>query len=146
MTQRRLLVNGFLERPVFQAVADWILVPVAPSLPGKQSRGQSVRIEPIHHGREALFFPACDVTRLTGHSVCVTGHSVGRPLFRECTLRAGECRFVSARFVDRNLNRILLGRALAGLLTRMRTFDWQVIHGHQVGGTGGLGATLDLLA
>jgi hypothetical protein len=102
-----------------------------------------VRIEPIHHGREALFFPAGDVT---GHSVCVTGHCVCRPTFRECMLRAGECRFVSARFVDRNMNRILLRRALAGLLTRMRTFDWQVIHGHKVGGTDGLGATLDLLA
>jgi hypothetical protein len=106
-----------------------------------------VRIEPIHHGREALFFPVCfPACDLTGHRVCATGHIVCHPLFRECTLRAGEFRFVSARFVDRNMNRILLRRALAGLLTRMRTFDWQVIHGHKVGGTGGLGATLDLLA
>jgi hypothetical protein len=106
-----------------------------------------VRIEPIHHGREALFFPVCfPACDLTGHRVCATGHIVYHPLFRECTLRAGEFRFVSVRFVDRNMNRILLRRALAGLLTRMRTFDWQVIHGHKVGGTGGLGATLDLLA
>jgi hypothetical protein len=95
-----------------------------------------MRIEPIRDHREAFFFPGCDVAR-----VMACG-----PPFRECTLRAGECRHLSARFVDRDVNRILLRRALAGLLTRMRTFDWQVSHGHKVGGSDGLGATLDLLA
>jgi hypothetical protein len=33
----------------------------------------------------------------------------------------------------RDIERILLERAYLGLLTRMRTFDWQVIHGHVLG-------------
>ncbi len=44
------------------------------------------------------------------------------------------------------MNRVLLKRAFAGLLSRIRTFDWQVTHGHKVGGTEGRGAALDVLA
>jgi hypothetical protein len=40
----------------------------------------------------------------------------------------------------------LVQRALAGLLTRLRSYDWQVIHGHNVGRIEQLGAYLDVMA
>lgn len=36
------------------------------------------------------------------------------------------------------IERILMERAYLGLLTRMRTFDWQVTHGHIVGVKNGI--------
>jgi hypothetical protein len=98
--------------------------------------GQRVRIEPIRDGREAQSFQTCDVANVIAFRPAFCG---GKPL-------PGEFCQASSRSAQRDMNRILLLRAFTGLLSRMRTFDWQIIHGHKGGGTDGRGAALDVRA
>jgi hypothetical protein len=62
-------------------------------------------------------------------------------------LDSRECRNLSTyKLANPEVNRVLLQRALAGVLSRLRSFDWQVIHGHQVGGSEKRGTSLDVHA
>jgi hypothetical protein len=99
-------------------------------------RGPSVRIDAIRAGMEARFFQTCDVPRII---VCC-------PAFHGSRALENDCRRARCRCVEQDVNEILLRRACAGLLSRMRTFDWQIIHGHNVGGIDGRGANLNVFA
>ena len=47
---------------------------------------------------------------------------------------------------NRDVEHMLFNRALAGVLTRLRTLDWQVLHGHLPKRAALRGANLDVLA
>jgi hypothetical protein len=94
-----------------------------------------VRIHPIRAGTEDGFFRIRDVPRIIG---CYPVFCGSRPLENDFRRALRKC-------VEHDVNEILLRRACAGLLSRMRTFDWQIIHGHNVGGIDGRGANLDVL-
>jgi len=102
-----------------------------------------VRIHPIRAGREARFFRTCDVPRIIACCPAIRG---SRPLEIGCRHAFGRCVEHEINCVEQDINEILLRRACAGLLSRMRTFDWQILHGHNVGGIDGRGANLDVLA
>ena len=59
-------------------------------------------------------------------------------------MTAESCR--RPELANPDVNHILLKRAFAGLLSRLRTFDWQIIHGHEVGGSEKRGTSLDVHA
>jgi hypothetical protein len=96
-----------------------------------------VRIHPIRDGNDGHLFQACDDSRLVYRCREVLACRAAVPV----DLRRNVCKFSEA-----DMNRVLLKRAFAGLLSRLRTFDWQVIHGHSVGGIDGRGRALDVLA
>ena len=96
-----------------------------------------MRIHPIRDGIELHPIPECETAAV---SPCP-------PHKRERKLRPIECRKPSScELADRNINHVLLQRALAGVLTRLRSFDWQVIHGHLVGDSEKRGTSLDVHA
>jgi hypothetical protein len=95
-----------------------------------------VRIHPIRDGNDGHLFQACDDSR--------TVYRCRDKL--ACRAVPVELRRKVCKFSEADINRVLLKRALAGLLSRLRTFDWQVIHGHNVGGIDGRGKSLDVLA
>jgi hypothetical protein len=100
-----------------------------------------VRIHPINAGREDGFFQPCDVP-----GICDGPRIIACcPVFHGSRPLEHDCRRAVCRSIEPNVNEILLRRAFVGLLSRMRTFDWQVIHGHIVGGIDGRGANLDVL-
>jgi hypothetical protein len=64
--------------------------------------------------------------------LCITPY----PVFVGCCEEQRYCEVSFAKCRPRhpcNIERILMERAYLGLLTRMRTFDWQVTHGHVLG-------------
>jgi hypothetical protein len=96
-----------------------------------------VRIHPIRDGLEQHPLPVCEAAAVPP---CP-------PQKRGRKLEPGECRNLSTnKLANADVNRVLLQRALAGVLTRLRSFDWQVIHGHQVGGSEKRGTSLDVHA
>jgi hypothetical protein len=87
-----------------------------------------VRIHPIRDFHEPLFFPLREECKEIG----CHPYWVGVPCQPfPCKPVRGSCRCG-----EHNINEILLRRAMAGVLTRLRSFDWQVIHGHHVGDSG----------
>jgi len=96
-----------------------------------------VRIHPIRECVEQQPFPVCESAPVVP---CP-------PPKRQHKLQTIECRKRSSgKLANPEINRVLLQRALAGVLTRLRSFDWQVIHGHQVGGSENRGSGLDIHA
>jgi hypothetical protein len=105
-----------------------------------------VRISPIRAGMEARF--------LHHHGkrlpVAFRDHLVPRPVKRvrcerhehgRTCFRPGLPREV---FPKASVEEILLAQAEAGLLARMQSFDWQIVHGIRVSSGDGLGAFLDV--
>jgi hypothetical protein len=113
---------------MFRALADWILLRFVPSLPSRQ-RGHKMRIHPIRDFQEPLFFPLREEFKETGCRPCWVRVPCCEPFSCNPERRSRRCG-------EHNINQILLRRAMAGVLTRLRSFDWQVIHGHNVGDSG----------
>jgi hypothetical protein len=95
-----------------------------------------VRIHPIRDGNDSHLYQACGDSRIAYRCRDVLA----------CRTVPVELRRNVCKFPEADINRVLLKRAFAGLLSRLRTFDWQVIHGHSVGGIDGRGTALDVLA
>jgi hypothetical protein len=116
---------------MFCARTDWILSGFVPSLPCRQG-GLEVRIHPIRDLREVLISPFREECREECKEIVC--HPCRVRLACEPFLCKPE-RWCSRRG-EPNINEILLRRAIAGVLTRLRSYDWQVIHGHYVGDNG----------
>jgi hypothetical protein len=96
-----------------------------------------MRIHPIRDSIELHPFPVSESAAV----------APGPSHERERKLPRVDCRKLStSKLANPDVNRILLKRAFAGLLSRLRTFDWQVIHGHEVGGSAKRGTSLDVHA
>ncbi len=90
-----------------------------------------MRIHPIRDLHEVLLCPPledCKAIACRPNWICC------RPCLGACPPGCCCCHEVNPREV--NINQVLLRRAMAGVLTRLRSYDWQVTHGHYVGDNG----------
>jgi hypothetical protein len=95
------------------------------------NRGQRVRIEPIRDVCEAQHL------RALSHAEFYASRA---------TVREDRPRTSLVDLTNRDVEHMLFNRALAGVLTRLRTLDWQVLHSHLPKHAGIRGANLDVLA
>jgi hypothetical protein len=89
-----------------------------------------VRIHPIRDLNEGLLVSPLD------HPGVDFKEFACRPNWIACEHLPCKPARKGCRSAEPNINQVLLRRALAGVLTRLRSFDWQVIHGHNVGDSG----------
>ena len=97
-----------------------------------------MRIQPIRDLHEVLSCPPLEDCK---GIACRPNWPCCQPYPCACPPRCCRCHEFNPCAV--NINQVLLRRAMAGVLTRLRSFDWQVIHGHYVGDSG---RSLDVFA
>ena len=136
---KTLAPQRFFKPPLISTVRGLAIGSRSPIFVMHLFRGRSMRIHPILDAGEGCFFRTCNVRDFRDFSAC-------GPVFSGPKPYEGDGRHANRERIELDVNHVLLKRAMAGLLSRMRTFDWQIIHGHIVGGADRRGAKLDVLA